>query len=185
MSLSTSDQDRRSPAHALAHGLVGQPVLHMLCGKIASGKSTLAAELARKPGTVLIAEDEWLSVLFGDQMHTVSDYVRASRKLRDVMGPHVSMLLLSGLSVVLDFPANTRALRGWMRGIYEEVGAGHKLHFLDLEEDICKQRLHARNQAGKHQFSASDAQFHQICAAFQPPIAAEGFDVVTYNTDTI
>lgn len=189
MSLSTSDQDRRSPAHASAHGLahalVGQPVLHMLCGKIASGKSTLAAELARKPGTVLIAEDEWLSVLFGDQMHTVSDYVRASRKLRDVMGPHVSMLLMSGVSVVLDFPANTRALRGWMRGIYEEVGAGHKLHFLDLEEDICKQRLHARNQAGEHQFAASDAQFHQICAAFQPPIAAEGFDVITYDTDTI
>lgn len=160
-------------------------VLHMLCGKIAAGKSTLAAELGRKPATVLIAEDEWLSTLFGDQMHSVADYVRVSNKLRTVMGPHISMLLMSGLSVVLDFPANTVGLRNWMRQTFEEVGAGHKLHFLDLDEEICKQRLRARNQAGEHQFAASDAQFHQICAAFQPPASEEGFDVITYKTDTL
>ena len=28
------------------------PTLHILCGKIASGKSTLAAQLSAKPGTV-------------------------------------------------------------------------------------------------------------------------------------
>lgn len=181
-SLSTSET---SSPYATGTSAARQATLHMLCGKIAAGKSTLAAELARKPGTVLIAEDEWLFALFGDQMRSVADYVSVSRKLRSVMGPHISMLLMSGISVVLDFPANTRELRSWMRDIYEDVGAGHKLHFLDLEEDICKQRLRARNQAGEHQFAASDAQFHQICAAFQSPIAAEGFDVITYDTDTI
>lgn len=181
MQPSVSYRDRSLPK-PVGH----QPaVLHMLCGKIAAGKSTLAAELARKPGTVLIAEDEWLSTLFGDQMCSVADYVHVSNKLRAVMGPHISMLLMSGLSVVLDFPANTVRLRNWMRQTFEDVGAGHKLHFLDLDEDICKQRLRARNRAGEHQFAASDAQFHQICAAFQPPTSEEGFDVITYETDTI
>ncbi len=32
------------------------PTLHMLCGKIAAGKSTLAASLASAPRTVLIAD---------------------------------------------------------------------------------------------------------------------------------
>jgi len=162
-----------------------RPTLHMICGKIAAGKSTLAAELARKPGTVLIAEDEWLSTLFGDQMCSVGDYVLVSAKLRSVMGPHISMLLLGGLSVVLDFPGNTVGLRRWMRGMFEDVGAGHKLHYLDLDEEICKQRLRARNHARTHQFAASDAQFHQICAAFEPPSDAEGFDVIAYDSDTI
>jgi len=36
------------------------PRLHMLCGKIASGKSTLAARLGSAPGTALLAEDTWL-----------------------------------------------------------------------------------------------------------------------------
>ena len=161
------------------------PVLHLLCGKIAAGKSTLAAELARKPGTILIAEDEWLSTLFGDQMRSVADYVQVSAKLRSVMGPHVGMLLLSGLSVVLDFPANTVKQRQWMRAITEDVGAAHQLHYLNVPEDVCIARLRERNKVGAHQFAASDAQFHQISAYFEPPSDAEGFDVVTYQTDTI
>ncbi|MBS8272163.1 ATP-binding protein [Thalassospira tepidiphila] len=169
-----------TPAHGTRAG-----TLHMLCGKIAAGKSTLAAELARKPGTVLIAEDEWLSTLFGDQMRSVADYVRVSEKLRGVMGPHVAMLLRCGVSVVLDFPANTVGLRNWMRGIVEEAGAEHVLHYLDLEDDVCIARLRVRNRAGTHQFAASDAQFHQINAAFVPPSVDEGFNVVTHQTETL
>ena len=52
------------------------PVLRMLCGKIASGKPTLAARLANRPGTVLIVEDHWLSALFADQLFAGQDYVR-------------------------------------------------------------------------------------------------------------
>ena len=159
--------------------------LHLLCGKIAAGKSTLAAELARKPGTVLIAEDEWLSTLFGDQMCSVADYVRLSDKLRSVMGPHVAMVLRAGVSVVLDFPANTVGLRRWMRGIVEDAGADHVLHYLDLEDDVCIARLRVRNRAGTHQFAASDAQFHQINAAFVPPSVDEGFNVITHQTETL
>ncbi|MEG2632911.1 MAG: AAA family ATPase, partial [Comamonas sp.] len=39
-------------------------VLHMLCGKIAAGKSTLARQLAAAPRTVRINEDDWLSSLY-------------------------------------------------------------------------------------------------------------------------
>ncbi|MBV17079.1 MAG: cell division protein ZipA, partial [Thalassospira sp.] len=58
-----------------------------------------------------------------------------------------------------------------------------RLHYLNLPEDICMQRLRARNQAGAHQFAASDAQFHQISAWFEPPSDAEGFTIVPYQTD--
>ncbi|WP_082637112.1 AAA family ATPase [Ruegeria atlantica] len=63
--------------------------LHLLCGKVASGKSTLAAELAKRDAVVLISEDEWLSALFGDQMKSLQDYVNCALKLRPVMGRHV------------------------------------------------------------------------------------------------
>jgi predicted kinase len=83
----------------------------MLCGKIAAGKSTLADRLAEAPATVLIREDHWNACLFKDKMRTVEDYVRCSRRLRAAMGPHVVALLKAGLSVVLDFQANTVATR--------------------------------------------------------------------------
>jgi predicted kinase len=33
------------------------PTLHMLCGKIAVGKSTLAAKLGESPATIVIVQD--------------------------------------------------------------------------------------------------------------------------------
>lgn len=57
-----------------------RPVIHFLCGKIASRKSTLAAELALVEGTVLIAEDVWLAALFEDQMSTGKFYIRCAAK---------------------------------------------------------------------------------------------------------
>jgi hypothetical protein len=39
-----------------------------------------------------------------------------------------SWLLNAGVSVVLDFPANTAEQRDWMRGILNATGAAHRLH---------------------------------------------------------
>ncbi len=44
--------------------MVGKPTLHFLCGKLASGKTTLAQQIAKENHAVLISEDIWLSKLF-------------------------------------------------------------------------------------------------------------------------
>lgn len=155
--------------------------LHLICGKIAAGKSTLAAGLASRPGTIRIAEDDWLATLYRDEQKTLEDYVRNSRRLRAVMGDHIVALLRAGLSVVLDFPANTPASRLWMRGLFERAGVGHRLHFLDLPDDVCKARLRARNAAGTHAFNASDAEFDLFTSYFVPPAAEEGFEIEIYR----
>lgn len=153
----------------------------MLCGKIAAGKSTLAQRLAAASATVLISEDRWLAGLFKDEMTSVADYVRCAGKLRPVMGEHVAALLSAGLSVVLDFPANTAANRRWMRSIFEAAGAAHCLHVLDVPDDVCRARLRRRNAAGVHEFAASDAEFDVITSYFVPPAAAEGFETIVYR----
>lgn len=158
-----------------------RPVLHMLCGKIASGKSTLAARLASAPGTVLLAEDEWLAALYGDEMTTVADFVRCSARLRGAMGPHVATLLQSGLSVVLDFQANTVASRAWMRSILEGADADHRLHVLSASDEACLARLRARNIAGEHAFAATEAEFRQVAKHYVEPVPEEGFEIVLHR----
>lgn len=159
----------------------GGTTLHIICGKIAAGKSTLAATLAAHLHTIRISEDAWLACLYRDEQKTIDDYVRNSRRLREAMGDHVVALLRAGLSVVLDFPANTPASRQWMRSLFERAGADHRLHFLDVPDDVCKARLHARNAAGTHAFSTSDAEFDLFTSYFVPPSAAEGFEMVFYG----
>lgn len=157
-----------------------QPTLHLLCGKIAAGKSTLARRLACAPATVLISEDSWLSRLYPGEIASLTDYIRCSSRLGDVMGGHVEALLQAGLCVVLDFPANTPERRRWMRGIFERAGAAHQLHYLKVSDADCKARLRDRNREGAHDFAPSEADYDLITSYFVPPSPDEGFDLKLY-----
>ena len=155
--------------------------LYLVCGKIAAGKSTLARQLAARPATVLISEDHWLSKLFSDDLTTIEDYDVFSGLLRAAMGPHVVDILRQGLSVVLDFPANTVESRRWMRSLIDEAGVKHELHMLDVPDAVCRRRLLERNVGGKHPFQADEAEYDLFTSYFVPPGPAEGFDVVVHT----
>ncbi|MGJ5010714.1 AAA family ATPase [Bradyrhizobium oligotrophicum] len=158
--------------------------LHLVCGKIAAGKSTLTATLGQLPGNVVIAEDDWLARLYPGEQSTLADYVRNSSRLRSVMGPHVVALLRAGVSVVLDFPANTPASRAWMRGLFEAAGAPHQLHHLDVPDEVCKARLRARNAEGRHAFTVTDEEFDLFTSYFVAPTVDEGFNVIVQRLET-
>ena len=157
------------------------PTLYLLCGKIAAGKSTLAKRLAAQPGTVLISEDHWNATLFPDELKTIDDYSRYSARVRAAMGPHVVSLLRAGLSVVLDFQANTLAVHRWMRTLIDGADAAHELHFLDVPDETCKRRLRERNAAGGHPYQASDADYELFTRYFVRPAPDEGFNIVVHG----
>ena len=158
-------------------------MLHLLCGKIASGKSTLSARLAQNPATIVLAEDAWLATLYGEDMATLRDYARFSARLETAMAPHILALLRAGLSVVLDFQANTPTRRAWMRQLIGTAGVAHQLHFLDVPDALCKARLQKRNARGDHPFAVSAAEFDQIADYFVPPAPEEGFTIVRHRPD--
>lgn len=99
------------------------------------------------------------------------------------MGPHLVALLRAGLSVVLDFPANTPESRAWMRTIVQEAEAAHQLHELEADDALCKARLRRRNAAGAHEFTVSDDEFDLFTRFFVPPAAEEGFTVAHHPQD--
>ena len=154
--------------------------LHLFCGMIAAGKSTLAREIASAPGCVLISQDSWLDGLYPGEIRTLKDFIDRSAKLQQVVGPHVTELLANGLSVALDFAANTVELRRWMRGLADSAGTGHQLHLLEADDALCKARMHARNAEGKHEFAPDDATYDAIKAHFSLPDPAEGLTVIRH-----
>ncbi|MDA7425781.1 AAA family ATPase [Thalassococcus lentus] len=157
-----------------------QATLFMLCGKIASGKSTMAAELAASKDAVLISEDRWLEILFGDEMQTLKDFMRCSGKLRATLTDHIVALLQSGVSVVLDFQANTIESRRWMRGLVEAADAAHELHVLNVPDAVCLDRLRHRNARHDHPFEVTEEQFHSVSQYFVPPTPQEGFTLIEH-----
>ena len=45
------------------------------------------------PLTILVAEDQWLGLLYPGEITTLDDYVRCSKRLRDAMEPHIISML--------------------------------------------------------------------------------------------
>jgi predicted kinase len=151
----------------------------MLCGKIAAGKSTLSVELAQAERTLVISEDRWIEQLYAPELKTLADYFERCERLRATLAPHVVGLLRAGVSVVLDFHANTVRSRRWMRSLFEDAGTSHQLHFLDVPDEICRSRMHARKAAGGD--GLSDAEFDHVTSFFVPPDPGEGFNVIRYS----
>lgn len=156
-------------------------ILHLFCGKIAAGKSTFAKRLSGQSDSLLICEDDWMSTLYGPELKSFDDYVRYSARLRSVMEPHLVSLLSDGTSVALDFPANTRNLRAWMKGIAEAAEVLPILHYLDLPEAKCRDRLRKRNAGGAHAFAPSDTDFDLISGYFEAPEQGEGLALIVHG----
>lgn len=150
-----------------------------MCGKMAAGKSTHAKALAKANDAILFVQDEMLDALYPGQIRTIDEFAERSARLRDALSTHIVDLLTRGISVVLDFPGNTRAQRAWFRGLIERAGVGHELHYIDAPNDVCKRQLRQRSDSlpACHPWT-TDAEFDAITAYFQPPLEDEGFNVV-------
>jgi predicted kinase len=155
--------------------------LHLICGRIAAGKSTLSRQLAARPATLLITMDDWMSILYPTENRTIEDFAILSARLRAAMGPHIVAILRQDLSVVLDFPANTVKWRGWMRSLFTEAGVAHELHVLDVPDAVCKERLKGRNASGEHPYQIDEATYDQFMSYFVPPAPDEDFNVVVHT----
>jgi predicted kinase len=94
--------------------------LHFICGKAASGKTTLARELAARHAAVLFGEDEWLTLL-EVEINSLVDHQRHSKHLKAALAPLAVRLLRLEVPIVFDFGGNTPRDRAWVRSIFENA----------------------------------------------------------------
>jgi len=156
--------------------------LIFFCGKMAAGKSTLARDLAVRQNAVLLVQDDFLHALFRDEITDIPGFVKCSSRLKNALTPHVCALLSKGISVVLDFPGNTKTQRAWFRELIERANVEHELHFVDASDALCMIQLRDRSDrlpAGAAW--TTDAEFEAVNAYFQPPAEDERFNVARHE----
>jgi predicted kinase len=160
--------------------------LLFICGKMAAGKSTLSKELAAQEDAVHMAQDDLLGALYPGEFIDLAAFVNYATRLQGVLTPHIVALLTKGVSVVLDFPANTKRQRAWFRQLIESSGSDHELHFIVASDELCKRQLKQRSQElGLPQGAkwTTDADFEEVTAYFDPPAVGEGFTVIRHERD--
>ena len=152
--------------------------LVFFCGKMASGKSTEAKKRAQALDAILLSEDEWLATIYPDEIKNFDDYLRYSRRLKPLLKAHVKKILLSGVSVVMDFPGNTEKQRAWFAEIIGSEAIPHMLVYLDMDDETCLGQLEQRRKSQpQRQHFDTEAVFKQVTQYFQPPTQAEGFQI--------
>lgn len=161
---------------ALQYAVVGtSPVVLVIMGRVASGKSTLAAALAQELGWLSISSDERRKTLAGvpprergDAASRTSLYAPAmTERTYDTMLREAREILAGGHGVILDATFAKRFLRDRLR---ETIGDNHLRWIVaEVDDATAAGRLLQRDSRDD---VVSDARFGDqpmLDAAFEPP----------------
>jgi predicted kinase len=139
--------------------------LVLICGLPASGKSTLARQLAPKIPAIRLDKDGWMTQL-GADVWDEEFRVRLEHQLWVLSQD----LLAQGQSVILEWGHWARVERDEKRLGARALGVGVELHYLDAPLDELIARAERRNASGEWTASPmTRAHFEKWATIFQPP----------------
>ncbi|AFZ01351.1 AAA family ATPase [Calothrix sp. PCC 6303] len=152
--------------------------LIFFCGKMGAGKSTLSRQISQELNGILLSEDDWLSTLYPEEIKNFDDYLKYANRLKPLLISHIRNILNSGVSVVMDFPANTKNQRAWFKNIFLTENIPHRLIYLEIDDKICIEQIAKRRETNPER-SVFDTEevFRHVTSFFQPPSADEGFSI--------
>jgi predicted kinase len=140
--------------------------LVLLCGLPASGKTTLARELADAYGAVRLNPDEWELALGVDPFDEGFQV-----KLEAAFWELAQRLLALGTSVVLEWGFWARSERDEKREAARALGVAVELRFLEVPYEELVSRVVARHGAGG--IAITEGHMDRYRAMFQPPTDEE------------
>jgi predicted kinase len=121
-----------------------KPTIHLLCGRIGSGKTTFAKKLEREIAAIRFTHDEWMVRLYGPNPpeERFGEYwVRIERLIWETAEAFVR----TGSDVILDFGFWTRESRDMARDRALVAGAEAKLYKMFCPRPIALERTLKRS----------------------------------------
>lgn len=150
---------------------VVRPVVYLLCGLTASGKTTYARRLEAE-GCVRLSIDEVVHARHGrhDVDYPASEYPRYYEQGVAEVDRRLVELLEANQSVVFDHGLWQRSNRDRYKALVEAHGGRWELLYFKAEPSVLRGRLAQRNmQSGPNALSVSDDMLEDFIARFEEP----------------
>jgi predicted kinase len=139
--------------------------LILICGLPASGKTTLARQLAPSIPAIRLNKDDWVTRL-GHDVWDDEFRVRIEAQLWEL----TLELLALGQSVILEWGHWARAERDEKRLGARALGVGAELHYLAVPLEELIVRAQRRTESGEWTAAPmTRAHFEQWATVFEPP----------------
>jgi len=117
----------------------------LICGKICSGKTTYAKNLAKSINAVILSADELMLTLFGQ--HVGKKHDEMLEKTENYLYKKSIELISNGLNVILDWGFWTKKERLIATEYYTKMGIKAEWHYIEIDDITWKNYLGKRNNA--------------------------------------
>ena len=150
-----------------------ETVVYILCGKVASGKTTYAEELEKSKNAVVLSCDRLMLTIFDECLNDAHDLYESRSKcfLRDT----ALSVVRSGVSAVLDAGYFYEAERNALRRFFVSKNITTELHYIKTDESLRLRWLEERNRKydqkndGVRRYIISEDLRKYLDAKFQEP----------------
>lgn len=166
------------------------PRLHLVIGPVGAGKSTYALQLARDHNAVRLTLDEWMARLFSPDRpdgDITAWYVERAARCVEQIWQLARGLLAAGVDVILEIGLIQRRDRQRLYRRVDEAGLDLRVHALDADRQLRRERVERRNADRGQTFSmvVPPHIFDLASDLWEPPDAAESSarDIQHIRTD--
>lgn len=121
-----------------------KPTIHLLCGRIGSGKTTFAKKLEQEIGAVRFTHDEWVCRLYG-HAPPEKDYGEIFIRVENQIWIAAAEAVNIGRDVILDFGFFTRESRDVARD-RAAASAVAKFYYVSCQRQIARRRTLERSE---------------------------------------
>ncbi len=146
--------------------------IHLICGKICSGKSFYARTLAQEENAVILSCDGVMTLfppLEGD-----AAYARVSEKVKAYLLSQAADIARCGAKVILDWGFWHRDEREKTAAFFAARRLSVQWHYLDVSDARWEANIQKRNAApGSADYLVDEGLKQKCLSHFQPPDSAE------------
>jgi predicted kinase len=162
--------------------MLADPTIHLLCGRIGSGKTTFAKRLEREAPAVRLTHDEWIVKLYGPNppAELYREYfVRVENQIWEL----AEAIVRAGADVILDFGFWSRESRNAARDRTHDAGAVARFYSMSCPRQIALDRTMLRSKNPPADSLWIDrAAYEKLDALFEPMEDDEDFVTVPGTT---
>jgi len=149
--------------------------LFIICGISGTGKTTLAHDIAKRIGGMVITSERVISEMFPKNIRADADRDFSADELEkgyEAMMQHIAAALAEGKQVVADGVFRSHKQRERVRSIAAKLQIPSSLIYVTCPDAVAKERIASRFHAGKQQGGLHAQEF--IRSVFEPP---QSFDL--------